>query len=75
MVNWTAKGNLIGGIYGRPIAIGNLTHFVMGALVLIKNYFSSNGVIILIAAIVYMLYAVLFSVVFFTHPLKQEQTN
>ena len=34
MVNWTAKANLIGGIYGRPIAIGNLSHFIIGALAL-----------------------------------------
>src|SRR6187551_3157567 len=36
MVNWTAKANLIGGIYNRPVAIGNLTHFIIGALALIK---------------------------------------
>jgi Na+-driven multidrug efflux pump len=36
MVNWTAKPNLIGGIYGRPISIGNLLHFSVGALALLK---------------------------------------
>lgn len=36
MVNWTARGTLIGGIYGRPIALGNFTHFAIGAIALIK---------------------------------------
>ena len=36
MVNWTARGTLIGGIYGRPIALGNFAHFAIGAVVLVK---------------------------------------
>ncbi len=70
MVNWTAKGNLIGGIYARPIAIGNLTHFIVGSLALIKNYFSQHDVTILMFAFIYMIFAVLFSIVFFRHPVK-----
>lgn len=70
MVNWTAKANLIGGIYARPIAIGNLTHFIVGGLALIKNYFSQHDVTILMLALVYMVFAVLFSIVFFRHPVK-----
>ena len=34
MLNWMSKGSLIGGIYGRPIAIANLTHFVIAGLCL-----------------------------------------
>src|SRR6478736_764994 len=37
MINWIAKANLIGGIYGRPIAVGNLTHFFIGAMALMKG--------------------------------------
>jgi len=36
MLNWMAKGALIGGIYNKPIAIGNLTHFVIAGLALTK---------------------------------------
>ena len=75
MVNWTAKGNLIGGIYGRTIAIGNLSHFVIGALALIKSYFSTHIGIILIMTVIYTAFAVLFSIVFFTHPVKKEQKS
>jgi hypothetical protein len=36
LVNWTARGTLIGGVYGRPIALGNFAHFAIGAIVLVK---------------------------------------
>jgi hypothetical protein len=72
MMNWTAKANLIGGIYGRPIAIGNLTHFVIGTLALIKGYFASFDLIILALSIVYGIFAILFTVVFFRHPVSDK---
>ena len=36
IINWMAKETLIGGIYNRPIAIGNLMHFGVGAIALVK---------------------------------------
>lgn len=73
MVNWTAKANLIGGIYARPIAIGNLTHFVIGALALMKGYFSSQQTTVLILAIIYVVFAILFTTIFFTHPVRSKE--
>ncbi len=73
MVNWTAKANLIGGIYARPIAIGNLTHFIIGALALLKGYFSSHDKTVLIAALIYTVFAGAFGFVFFTHPVKVSE--
>ncbi|MCP4458435.1 MAG: hypothetical protein GY816_10500 [Cytophagales bacterium] len=73
MINWMAKGSLIAGIYGRPIVIGNLTHFVIGALALIK--LSMNGtefMVIWIVTGVYLLLAILFSYVMFTHPVQKK---
>lgn len=72
MVNWTAKANLIGGIYARPIAIGNLTHFTIGALALIKGYFADHRMPVLIAALIYTAFAILFAIIFFTHPVKSN---
>jgi Na+-driven multidrug efflux pump len=72
MVNWTSRANLIGGIYGRPIAIGNLTHFTIGALALLKAYSADFGVPILIITILYSILAILFGVVFFRHPVKEQ---
>jgi hypothetical protein len=36
IVDWMAKGSLKGGIYGRPLAVGNLLHFFAAALALLK---------------------------------------
>lgn len=69
MVNWMAKGSLIGGIYARPIAIGNLTHFTVGALALLKGYASASS-LLLGVTIVYIVLAVMFGIVFFRHPVK-----
>jgi hypothetical protein len=37
LANWTAKDSLIGGIYARPLAIGNCVHFIVVALALFKH--------------------------------------
>jgi len=70
MVNWTSKGNLIGGIYSRPIAIGNVTHFTIGALAIVKMYFAHAQTLLLILTLVYAAFAIMFTIVFFTHPVK-----
>jgi hypothetical protein len=35
-LDWMARGNMIGGIYARPVTIGNLLHFVSGTAVIVK---------------------------------------
>jgi hypothetical protein len=72
MQNWTARASLIGGIYGRAITIGNLTHFAIGALALVKGYFSSHTTIILTATLLYSFFAISFAIVFYTHPKKSS---
>lgn len=37
VLNWMARGNLIGGIYSRPVALGNFAHFLGGAIVLLQQ--------------------------------------
>ena len=69
MLNWAAKANLTGGIYSRPVTIGNLAHFVICGLALLK--FAVNNptpVFIWIPVILYILFAILFGIVFFTSP-------
>ena len=36
ITNWMAKTVLIGGIYARPLSIGNFSHFLIAGLALIK---------------------------------------
>jgi len=66
--NWTAKDSLIGGIYSRPISLGNFTHFIVGALVLTK-YHLSGGVNtpLLVVLIVYAIFAIIFGWLVFVH--------
>ena len=71
MLNWMAKANLIGGIYSRPVAIGNLMHFLVGALALIKVFFVNTDLkIILIPTIIYLLFSLLFATIVFGSPKK-----
>jgi hypothetical protein len=69
MVNWAARGSLIGGIYNRPVAIGNLTHFVIGALALVKVVMAGeHALVVIVAAAIYALFAIAFALVFFSSP-------
>lgn len=73
MVNWMVKGSTIGGIYNRPIAIGNFSHFIIGALALVK--FASghlDDIPVLILTAIYAVFAIIFSLIVFTHPLKES---
>jgi hypothetical protein len=66
MLNWTARANLIGGIYSRPVAIGNLTHFMIGALALLKLVLAGERAVpVLAATAIYCAFAIAFAIVFF----------
>jgi hypothetical protein len=76
MMNWMAKTVLIGGIYARPLAMGNFVHFLVGALAFLKYAFSNGGSpAVWILVTIYCLFAVLFGYVFFTHPSKVKNVN
>lgn len=68
-LNWTAKANLIGGIYSRPVAMGNLVHFVMASLALFKFFMAhSEFKILLIPIAICAIFAICFWKVVFTSP-------
>lgn len=72
-LNWMARGNLIGGIYSRPVAMGNFAHFFIGGITLLKSAFANEFMIALwIAAAIYTLFAVLFALVAFGTPLSSK---
>jgi hypothetical protein len=68
MLNWMARGVLIGGIYSRPVAIGNFMHFAVVAITLLKFLMTSYLPAILVATIVYGIFAIWFGLVVFRHP-------
>ena len=75
MLNWMTKASLIGGIYNRPLAIGNFMHFAAGALALVKiiNKIDAHSGIIISFTVVYSVYAILFGYVLITHPPSKKK--
>ena len=70
ILNWTVKESLIGGIYNRPIALGNLLHFVVGSIELVKvisNIQIHREIIIFLTAL-YIIFGVLFAYVLKNNP-------
>ena len=70
--NWMAKGSIIGGIYNRPIAIGNLMHFGVGAIALIKiiSRIQIHSEVIIVLTVSYVILALSFASIFFNNPSK-----
>ncbi len=76
MLNWAAKANLTGGIYSRPVTIGNFSHFVIVGLALLKfETRSPANLYIWIAVILYIVFAILFGIVFFTSPVVKSKSD
>jgi hypothetical protein len=71
MVNWLARGSLLGGIYNRPVAVGNLAHFLIGALALLKAIGAGERrTMFLVAAAVYAIFAIGFAMALFRSPVQ-----
>jgi hypothetical protein len=77
MLNWMSKGSLIGGIYNRPLATANFTHFFMAALALIKAFAAhpaaGNGFLAVVAG--YVAFALLFGLILFRHPVRVPEAS
>lgn len=73
MLNWMTKASLIGGIYNRPIAVANFTHFLVAGLALVKGLISNPDLPspIWITDIIYLALALLFGVILFRHPIPE----
>jgi hypothetical protein len=70
-LNWMARDQLIGGIYSRPVAVGNLLHFLTAALAAIKLLAGASHLPGLwLFTLVYAVFAIGFSIVLFRHPLS-----
>jgi hypothetical protein len=76
MLNWMTKSSLIGGIYNRPIALANFTHFLIAGLALSKGIIYNPNLtsLIVISGIIYVVFAVLFGILLFTHPISSSKT-
>lgn len=73
ILNWTARGNLIGGIYSRPVALGNLWHFLIVGILLIKAAIVFAAVPLVISAATFTLFAAWFGLVIFRAPVAKAE--
>lgn len=72
MLDWMARHTVIGGIYGRPVVVGNLLHFASGALALAKGLLRAPEARLLWPlALVYAALALGFAVAMFRHPARR----
>jgi hypothetical protein len=66
LLNWMARKNLIGGIYSRPVAIGNFTHFFGVSIILTKYTLDTSQVeVVAVGTAAYALFAVGFGYILF----------
>ena len=72
LMNWMARRNIIGGIYSRPLVVGNFAHFFVGGMALIKFVLTGQALAILWGlAGIYIIFAICFGLVMFRHPTKK----
>jgi hypothetical protein len=70
MLNWMSRENIIGGIYGRPVALANFLHFAVVAVTLLKALLAGTMLPRETWALcgLYSVFALWFGLVVFTHP-------
>ena len=73
-VNWMSKNSLTGGIYNKPLLIGNILHFLTASMAMLKLVFKfeNNFQLILSFTLIYCLFTLLFGYVFFTSPFSKK---
>ena len=74
-INWMSKNSLIGGIYNKPLLIGNTLHFLTASMAMIKLVFKfeNNLQLILPYTTIYCLFTLFFGYVFFSNPFSNIQ--
>ncbi len=72
ILNWTARGVLIGGIYARPVALGNFAHFFIVAMSLAREAVEHGVFQLATSAAVFGAFAIGFGVVLFRPPVARR---
>ncbi len=66
--NWTARGMVLGGIYGRPLVVGNQAFALVAALVLVRHPPTPAGPALWVVVALLAAGAVLYSVLLYRPP-------
>ena len=72
ILNWTARGVIMGGIYARPLALGNFLHFAMVAVMLTREAIQHSVVQMALSAAVFSAFAIGFGIVLFRPPVPRQ---
>ena len=75
MINWMSRSSIFGGIYNKPIVIGNFMHFGVGALALVKvvSEIELHQEIFVTLTVIYSIFALSFAYVFRTNPYPSQK--
>jgi len=74
IMNWMQRQAIIGGIYSRPLAMGNFSHFLIGTFAfgrVLSEKPNLPGMWVLTS--IYFLFALSFGIVMFFHPAKKSE--
>lgn len=75
ILNWTARGVMIGGIYARPVALGNFLHFAMVGVMLTRGAITHGVIQLATSAFVFSAFAAWFGVVLFRSPVSSSDAD
>lgn len=67
-LNWAARGVMIGGIYARPVALGNFVHFTSVTILLGKAAITFGVIQLATSAAVFGVFATWFGLVLYRTP-------
>lgn len=75
ILNWMTKSSVIGGIYNRPIAVANFSHFLIAGLALTKGLIANPKLPIMIWIIggIYFVFMILSGIILFRHPATETK--
>ncbi|GKV57974.1 hypothetical protein NCCP2222_39210 [Sporosarcina sp. NCCP-2222] len=68
MLNWFTRSARIGGIYNKPVVLGNLIHFVVVFFALVRQLAEQFDVLFVILTLVYLGFAIWFAMVMRSNP-------
>ena len=68
VLDWLLRGSIVGGIHGRPLALANLLHFAIVAIMLLRWAAAGSPPGIAVLSGIYAAFAVSFAAVMFREP-------
>lgn len=76
VLNWMSRHGPMGGIYGKPVAMANLVHFMIVGLMLVKEVIQGGlGNAFIVLSILYAVFALGFASTMFFDPLSGRRSD